>query len=189
MIKTSLRILLVEDFEVDVVLIKRQLSQMVEDPVIEVVDDLAGCREKLINFVPDVVISDYNLPTCTGMEILELTRSIDESLPFIFLTGTINDEELAAHTILAGASGYILKKHINQLEHKLEPLLKKVVLNMVAKDELRDQIRKNKIAVNQIYSYLDSLKTDNEEQRENISKIRKSINDFKTEKDDDDREI
>lgn len=185
MIKTSLRILLVEDFEADVVLIKRQIHQMVENPIIEVVDDLAGCKDRLINFVPDVVISDYNLPTCDGMEVLELTKSIDESVPFIFLTGAINDEELAAHTILAGASGYILKKHINHLQGKLEPLLKKVVLNMVSKDELREQIRKNKMAVNQIYSYLDSLKTDNKEQQENIRKIRKSINEFKNEKDDD----
>lgn len=184
MINTSLRILLVEDFEPDVVLIKRQIEKIVENPKVEVVDNLKGCKEKLINFVPDVIISDFNLPTCNGMEILDLTRSIDASVPFIFLTGTINDEELAAHTILAGASGYILKKHIHNLDEKLRPLLNKVVLNMVAREELRDQIRKNKIAVNQIYNYLDSLKSDNREQRENISKIRKSIGQFKMDEDD-----
>lgn len=188
MINTSLRILLVEDFEADVVLIKRQINKIVNNPVIEVVDNLKGCTEKLMNFVPDVVISDYNLPTCDGMQVLELVKSIDKSVPFIFLTGTINDEELAAHTILAGASGYILKKHMNNLDEKLKPLLNKVVINMVTRDELREQIRKNKIAVNQIYSYLDSLKSDNTEQQENISKIKKSIDQFKVD-DDVDTEI
>ena len=181
MITTPLRILLVEDFDADVVVIRRKIAKIVENSIIEVVDDLEGCRDKLNNFVPDVVLSDFNLPTCNGMEVLELTKSIDPSVPFIFITGTIHDEELAAHTILAGASGYILKKHMNTLEEKLSPLLKKVVLNMVAKEELRERIRKNKIAVNQIYSYLDSLKADNKEQRENIGKIRESITHFKTE--------
>ncbi|WP_424493855.1 response regulator [Salinimicrobium sp. GXAS 041] len=180
MIRLPLRILLVEDLETDAVLIKRKIAKIVEAPEIEVVDNLEDCKHMLINFVPDVIISDYNLPTCTGMEVLELALDIDSSVTFIFLTGTINDEELAAHTILAGGSGYILKKHMDVLDEKLEPLLKKVVFTMVAKKDIREQIRNNKIAVNQIYNYLDSLKADNKEQRENIGKIRESMGQFKT---------
>lgn len=118
------------------------------------------------------------------MEVLELTQSIDSTVPFIFLTGTINDEELAAHTILAGASGYILKKHMDVLDEKLKPIFKKVVFNRVSKKDVREQIRKNKIAVNQIYNYLDSLKADNTEQKNNIGKIRESIEQFKFRDDD-----
>lgn len=188
MITTSLRILLVEDLESDVILIKRKIAKIVENPEIQVVDNLDDLNYQLRNFVPDIVISDYNLPTCNGMEVLQVTQSIDESVFFIFLTGTINDEELAAHTILAGASGYILKKHMDVLDEKLKPLFKKVVFNMVAKKNIREQIRKNKIAVNQIYNYLDSLKADNAEQKNNIGKIRESIGKFKIE-DDNDSEV
>lgn len=184
MITTSLRILLVEDLETDVVLIKRKIRKIVKEPEIRVVDNLQDYKYELVNFVPDVVISDYNLPTCNGMEVLEMTRTIDPSVPFIFLTGTIHDEELAANTILAGASGYILKKHMDVLDEKLKPLLKKVVFNMVTKEELREQIRKNKIAVNQIYHYLDKLKADDREQNEHIGKIRERIDQFKLDKDD-----
>jgi CheY-like chemotaxis protein len=186
MIRTPLRILLVEDNEADVIITKRSINKLVEAPVIEVVEDLSSCREKLINFIPDLVISDYNLPTCTGLEVLELVQEKDPALPLVFLTGTVHDEELAANTILAGASGYILKKHMNKLEEKLKPLLKKVVFNMVAKDEVRERLRKNKIAINQIYDYLDSLKADNKEQRENIGKIKNTIKDFNAEQDGDD---
>lgn len=187
MITTPLRILLVEDLKTDEVLIKRQINKIVEDPIIEVAEDLETCKKLLINFVPDVVISDYNLPTCNGLEVLELTKSIDESVPFIFVTGTINDEELAANTILAGASGYILKKHINKLSEKLWPLMKKVVFNMSTKNEVRERIRKNKITVNQIYNYLDSLKADNKEQLHNISKIKETLNRFDIKEDEDDK--
>lgn len=178
MITVPLRILLIEDNEADVILTKRTIKKIVQNPEIWVVEDLTACRERMVNFLPDVVISDYNLPTCTGLEVLQLVQKIDSNVPFIFLTGTVNDEELAANTILAGAWGYILKKHMDVLEERLRPLLKKVVFNITAKDELRERLRENRIAVNQIYDYLDSLNSDNEEQKENISRIKKNLSRF-----------
>ena len=186
MIKTPLRILLVEDNEADVLLTKRSLQKLVAEPIIEVVEDLSSCRDKLINFIPDVVISDYNLPTCTGLDVMQLVQEKAPGLPFIFLTGTVNDEELAAHTILAGASGYILKKHMPHLEEKLKPLLRQVVFRMSEKQEVRERLRENKIAINQIYDYLDNLKADNKGQKENIDKIKDTLRDYNLGKDDDD---
>ncbi|MCM8570445.1 response regulator [Gramella jeungdoensis] len=183
MIKTSLRILLVEDLDTDANLIKRQIQKIVEDPVVEVTDNLEDCKTHLVNFAPDVVLSDYNLPNCTGLDVMELVKDFDSNIDFIFITGTIHDEELAANTILSGASGYILKKHMNNLAEKLEPFLKKVVVNMVARDELRERIRNNKITVNQIYDYLDKIHTDNAEQVENIKKIKAAMNKFKVDDD------
>lgn len=178
MINTSLRILLVEDQETDAALIQRQIKKAIKNPEIEVTDNLDDCHDLLVNFAPDVVLSDYNLPTCTGLDVMELVKEYDEKIAFIFITGTINDEELAANTILNGASGYILKKHMNNLAEKLEPLFKKVIINMVARDELRERIRDNKITVNQIYEFLDKINEDNAEHRENIERIRKAINQF-----------
>lgn len=178
MINKKLNILLIEDNQNDIFLIKRQIKKIVSEPRIEVTDNLEECQDLLVNFAPDVVLSDYNLPKCNGLDIMELVKNFDPSIDFIFITGTISDEELAANTILNGASGYILKKHINNLGEKLKPLLKKTVINMVAKDELREKIRNNKITVNQIYSYLEQINADNEEQKSNISKIKKAIDQF-----------
>lgn len=185
MITTPLRILLVEDNEADILLTRRTLLKLVENPEIEVVEDLSSCKNKLITFIPDVVLSDYNLPTCTGLDILELAREKDPELPVIFLTGTVHDEELAANTVLGGAYGFILKKHMSDLEEKLRPLLKKVVFRMNSKDEVRERLRQNKIAINQIYDYLDNLKADNREQRKNIGRLRENI---QTRKNEDDKE-
>lgn len=184
MIKTSLRILLVEDLETDIHLIKRQLNKILENAQVEVCDNLDDCHQLLVNFAPDVVLSDYNLPTCTGLDVMEMVKDFDESIAFIFITGTIHDEELAANTILGGASGYILKKHMNSLAEKLEPLLKKAVINMAARDELRERIRSNKITVNKIYDYLDKINSDNDEQLRNISKIREALDRFNINDDD-----
>lgn len=186
MITTPLRILLVEDNETDVVLTSRSIRKIVEKPDIKVVDDLDNCRLQMVNFVPDVVISDYNLPTCNGLEVLELVKKFDRTVPFIFLTGTVNDEELAANTILAGAWGYILKKDMDELEERLKPLLKKVVFHLSAHEEIRERVRKNKVAVNQIRNYLENLKMDNQEQKDNIGKIKDTLQHFRFEKEDDD---
>ncbi len=179
MIKTPIRILLVEDSEPDIVLIERQIRKIVKEPQIEVTNNLKGCRNLLVNFAPDVVLSDYNLPACTGLDILEMVQDYDEDLDLIFITGTIHDEELAANTILSGASGYILKKHINSLSEKLKPLFKKVVINLVAKDNLRERIRNDKITVNQIYEYLDRINADNAEQVDNLQKIKQALSQFR----------
>jgi DNA-binding NtrC family response regulator len=175
MITIPLRILLVEDDKADADHTIKSIHNIVERPQVKVVDVLKDFSEQLQIFIPDVIISNYNLPTCNGLEILELTMSIDPSIPFIFLTGDIDDEELAANTILAGTTGFILKKDMDRMEEKIRPLLKKIVYNMDEGNEIRNNIRKNKIVVNKIYHYLDSIKSDNQEQRTNLDKIRKNI--------------
>lgn len=184
MITTKLRILLIEDYKTDADLIEYHIGKIVETFEIKVTDTLEDCNYLLNNFLPDVIISDYNLPTCTGLDILNLAQSFDESIPFIFLTGTIDDDELAANTILSGASGFILKKHMNHLEDKLRPLLKQVVFNMVQKDEIREKLRQNKIAVNQIHQYLESINADNDEQIRNVALLRKSIEEIHEQRND-----
>lgn len=184
MINTALRILLVEDVKTDIELISRHIRKIITDPVIKVVDNLQEVNTALHVFVPDVIISDYNLPTCTGLEVLELSQTVEENIPFIFFTGALEDEELAANTMLAGATGFILKKNMNQLHEKLRPLLKQVVFNMGVGGEIREKIRRNKIAVNQIYQYLEKIKADNAEQQENLDQIRKNIDKINFEGDD-----
>lgn len=184
MITIKLRILLIEDYKTDAELIEMQIQRFVNDYEIKVVDNVPDFNRELQNFVPDVILSDYNLPTCTGLDILEEAKAHDASIPFIFITGTIDDDEMAANTILSGASGFILKKHMNNLAEKLEPLFKQVVFNMIKQDELREKIRKNKIAVNQIYDYLDKINVDTEEQKINLNKIRKNIDLIQMEKED-----
>ena len=46
---------------------------------------------------------------------------------------------------------------------------------------IRTTKKKNKIAVHQIYSYLDNMKADDKEQRENIRKIRNNLDKFNVE--------
>ncbi len=110
MITIPIRILLGEDNTNDIDLTTCHIQKIVEFPEIRTVDNLDDYNKELMNFMPDVVISDYNLPTCTGLDLLELSRNVEDTIPFILLTVAIEQEELAANTILSGANGFILKK-------------------------------------------------------------------------------
>ncbi|MBK8635250.1 MAG: response regulator [Saprospiraceae bacterium] len=68
---------------------------------------------------PHIVISDYNLPDCTGLDLLLYTKQHYPSVPFVFITGMLNDEEKTAEVILNGANGYILKQNVSTVGPKI----------------------------------------------------------------------
>ena len=79
--------------------------------VVETREEL--CRE-LDERPPELILSDYNLPSFTGLDALELVRSRYPSIPLIIVTGSL-DEETAVECIKQGAADYVLKDHIAKL--------------------------------------------------------------------------
>jgi|APHM01.1.fsa_nt_gi PAS domain S-box len=57
---------------------------------------------------PDCVISDYDMPTMDGVELLETVREDHPKLPFILYTGEGN-EEVASQAMTAEATDYLIK--------------------------------------------------------------------------------
>jgi CheY-like chemotaxis protein len=57
---------------------------------------------------PDLILSDFNMPSYDGLEALRLARSVSPHIPFIFLSGTIGEERsLEARRL--GASDCLVK--------------------------------------------------------------------------------
>lgn len=175
----GLKILLVEDNGSDVVLITRQIEKVVKDPQIKVATTLNTVEVQLKQFIPNIILCDYNLPTCTGMEVLELSRKVSPLTTFIFVTGTINDEELAANTILSGASGFILKKHINNLGEKLKPYFVAVKKNSTTSEVVRQRVEESRRTISKIEEFLKNASKENLSHQEGIAKIREDIQKMK----------
>ncbi|WP_424009362.1 PAS domain S-box protein [Haloferax denitrificans] len=57
----------------------------------------------------DCVVSDYDMPGMTGVELLEAVREDHGSLPFILFTGK-GSEEVASDAISAGVTDYLQKQ-------------------------------------------------------------------------------
>ena len=70
----------------------------------------------------DLVLADYSLPDCNGLQALQAVRSKDKEIPFVLISGTIG-EHAAIECLRCGATDYVLK---NRLE-RLAPAIRRAV--------------------------------------------------------------
>ncbi len=175
MVENRIKIILVEDNESDAVLIQRQITKIVAFPLVIHVSDFQQLQDSLDEFQPDLILCDYQLSGFTGLEVLKYISSLSKYIPIIFITGTINDEELAANTILTGASGYILKKNINILHEKLLPHLTKIIK---AKEDIT--ISEEHLAVfKEMKEYLNFIEAGQTIKRANFVEIKRALEKIK----------
>lgn len=111
---TELKILFVEDVQTDAELAMRNLVRGGIKFQSRVVETETDFLRELDEFSPDLIISDYKMPKFDGMTALNLTLEKRPNIPFLLLTGSIN-EEIAVECIKTGATDYILKEHITRL--------------------------------------------------------------------------
>ncbi|GAB4341156.1 MAG: hypothetical protein Kow0037_27560 [Calditrichia bacterium] len=133
-----LKILYLEDMETDVYLLKRELRHYDQPYEILIIRSEQELLEALDRHWPDIVLSDYMLPGFDGMEALRIVREKDPDLPFILVTGSMN-EMTAVSCMKAGAWDYVLKEKLNLLLPAIESALKRRVL-----------IEEKKMAINQM---------------------------------------
>lgn len=109
----SLRILHVEDSELDHQLILAQLRRAGLEVECQRVDTLAEFSQALAE--PwDAIVSDYNLPGFSGLSVLDLLKSSRRVIPFILVSGEIG-EDTAVAAMRTGASDYLLKNNLARL--------------------------------------------------------------------------
>lgn len=114
--RTQLNVLFIEDNPDDVDLTILELKRNGFAINWQRVDTETHLREalSLSDWKPDVILSDYSMPSFNGMAALEVTRTLAPAVPFIFISGTIG-EELAIESIRKGATDYILKENLRRL--------------------------------------------------------------------------
>ncbi len=78
--------------------------------------------EALDTFKPDIILSDYYLTEFTGLDALKLVRQKCPLVPFIVVTGTL-DDETATETIKNGAWDYIVKDRLGRLDTAIKNAL------------------------------------------------------------------
>lgn len=143
----SLRILMVEDADDDAALIVRLLQRNGYDPVCERVETAAAMRAALQQSW-DLVIADYSLPQFSGIEALQLLRQSDQDLPFIIVSGTIN-EDMAVTAIKAGAQDYVLKSNLSRLIPAVERELREAA-SRAGHRRARQQLKLQQVLLDQV---------------------------------------
>ena len=109
-----LRVLLVEDSGPDADLVLRALRNTGFDLICCRVQTADECRAALISESWDLLISDYSLPQFGAMEALRCLQERQLDVPFIVVSGTI-DEESAVTILRAGAHDFVTKQKLARL--------------------------------------------------------------------------
>ena len=129
--KNLLKILFVEDLPSDAelaVLELRKEGLRFEHMRVDTRDEFI----KALNmFIPDIIISDYMMPSYNGMQALKDAMEFDPSVPFILFTGSIN-EETAVECLKAGATDYVIKEHLTRLPFAVKEALEH---NLIEKEK------------------------------------------------------
>src|SRR5262245_42295680 len=91
-----LRALIIEDDESDAALLERALRKDGYDPTLRRVETAPDFVAALDHETWDVVLSEYRLPSFTGMEALEILKARGVDVPFILVSGTLGEEQAVA---------------------------------------------------------------------------------------------
>jgi PAS domain S-box-containing protein len=142
----KIKILMLEDVVTDAKLNAIQLSKDGFNFTYKLVSSEDSYIKAIKEDPPDLILSDYSLPQFNGLEALEILQNISPEIPFIMVTGSL-DDETAAQCIKQGAWDYVIKERIvrlgpavkNALQIRDETLKKKAVEMALKQNERKFQ--------------------------------------------------
>ena len=109
MTQDNMKFLVVDDFATMRRILRNLLKELGFNNVDEAEDGVAA-MQKLRSHVFDFVVSDWNMPNMTGLELLRNIRDDEQlkHLPVLMVTAEAKKENIIA-AAQAGASGYVVK--------------------------------------------------------------------------------
>jgi len=117
------RILLIEDEVYDAELNMREIKKVLPNSIFERVDNRDSLIDMLNHFYPDLILSDFSMPSFDGLSALKIAQKVCPQTPFIMVTGSIN-EDTAVECMKAGATDYVLKDSLKRLGSAIQSALK-----------------------------------------------------------------
>lgn len=120
----SIKILCVDDFATMRRIMKNILKQLGFTNITEA-DDGTTALEELDKGDFDLIISDWNMPKMTGLELLKTVRGMDKykDIPFLMVTAEAQKQNVI-EAVQAGVSNYVVKPFTAEsIAEKLEKIL------------------------------------------------------------------
>ncbi|OYP34965.1 response regulator [Rhodopirellula sp. MGV] len=106
------KVLLVEDSPTQAI----EMRMLLEEGCHEVKHAMNGkaALDVLAEEIPDIVVTDLEMPELNGLQLVEIMRSEYAHIPAILVTAR-GSEELASQALQKGAAGYVPKNHLQSL--------------------------------------------------------------------------
>jgi DNA-binding NtrC family response regulator len=119
---SEIKVVILEDTKADARLIQQELKKSPINFVSAVVGTKKQFENAIRDFCPDLILSDYSLPSFDGVSAFRMAQKLTDA-PFIIVSGTIGEEK-AVELIKDGVTDYVLKDKLFTLTHKIERALK-----------------------------------------------------------------
>lgn len=115
----ELRLLIIEDSEDDAFLLLRRFQDAGYRCLSTRAENAREMREALLARHWDAILSDHNMPQFSALAALRLVQELGIDLPFIIVSGVIN-EETAIAAMRSGAHDYLSKNKLERLVPAVE---------------------------------------------------------------------
>jgi two-component system chemotaxis response regulator CheY len=108
-VDTSIKVLIVDDFATMRRIVKGVLKQLGFNNIIEAEDGNAALEELKKEKI-GLIVSDWNMPNMSGLDLLKAVRANDQfkGIPFIMVTAE-GQKENVIEAVKSGVSNYIIK--------------------------------------------------------------------------------
>lgn len=109
----EIRVLQVDDDEIDIRLAKRALTKSTQSAKfnVESAGTPAEAIEQLRSSLYDIVLLDLGLPDSSGIETVQKIAQVNPNIPIVVLTCQ-EDEETGLKAIKSGAADYLISHYI-----------------------------------------------------------------------------
>lgn len=107
-----LRVLLVEDSDVDALIAREVIRTLGEGVDVTRLETLADARRVLQPGRFELVVVDLGLPDARGLDAVRVLRPLDPDVPLVVLTGS-EDVDMGPTAVREGADDFLVKGRIS----------------------------------------------------------------------------
>jgi signal transduction histidine kinase len=144
--EVRLRILLLEDSDLDAELVTATLAEAGISHVVDRVMDRDSFTAAARQGQHDLILADYVLPTFDGLSALAIARELCPDTPFVFVSGTLG-EDVAVDALKTGATDYATKQRLDRLP--------RIVVRALSEAEDRRARREAELALRELNATLE----------------------------------
>ncbi|OKS87514.1 ATP-binding response regulator [Mucilaginibacter polytrichastri] len=135
------KILILEDDSTDADLLCRQLKKSGLNFTFQLVQTRIAYELALANFIPDIILSDYSMPSFDAETAFDIKQISHPQIPFIIVSGFIGEENVV-ELIKKGVTDYVSKNTLVSLSAKIKRALRDTEIaaeKLITDERLRAQ--------------------------------------------------
>jgi signal transduction histidine kinase len=156
---------MLEDDDADAQIVQHTLQRGNVHYTAARVDNKHAFVRELDRHQPNLILSDFSLPSFDGYSALAIAKEKYPDVPFIFVTGTLG-EEVAIETLKKGATDYVLKQRLTRLVPSVHRALREAQ-ERAERRRAEEQLRQSHKQLRSLSVYLQHVR---EEERIRIAR-------------------